>query len=251
MRPAVRKHVMNATDTAGRFRAEPARGARARCAPGARQPPSAGCARWQQQRSRGAQLRCGCSASRCSTRTGSRRASRCSSACCARRRISPTRASIWRAPTAACRARGAGARGGTTGARVQVPHHHRAWMAYGDALVDLGQYDDARVAFERARLTDPQRARVEEASRALLADDRKRPEAIFRDILQAGCRVTWPPCAGWRRSRSRPTCPRMPSACCVTPLTQCAHAAARLARAGAGAAGPRAPRGSATRPRAA
>ena len=35
------------------------------------------------------------------------------------------------------------------------PHHHRAWLAYGDALVDLQQYDDARIAFERARLTDP------------------------------------------------------------------------------------------------
>jgi tetratricopeptide (TPR) repeat protein len=65
------------------------------------------------------------------------------------------------------------------------PHHHRAWLAYGDALVDLGQYDDARIAFERARLTDPQRQRVEEATAALLAGDRKRSEAIFRDILQA------------------------------------------------------------------
>ena len=38
-----------------------------------------------------------------------------------------------------------------------MPHHHRAWLAYGDALVDLQQYDDARIAFERARLTDPER----------------------------------------------------------------------------------------------
>ena len=35
--------------------------------------------------------------------------------------------------------------------------HHRAWLAYGDALFDLQQYDDARIAFERARLTDPER----------------------------------------------------------------------------------------------
>ena len=44
-------------------------------------------------------------------------------------------------------------------------HHHRAWLAYGDALFDLQQYDDARIAFERARLTDPERARVEASDR--------------------------------------------------------------------------------------
>lgn len=65
-----------------------------------------------------------------------------------------------------------------------APHHHRAWLAYGDVLVDLGQYEDARVAYERARLTDPERARVEEATAALLADDRRRSEALFRDILR-------------------------------------------------------------------
>jgi tetratricopeptide (TPR) repeat protein len=64
------------------------------------------------------------------------------------------------------------------------PHHHRAWLAYADALVDLGQYDDARIAFERARLADPLRARVEEASAALAADDRRKSETIFRGILQ-------------------------------------------------------------------
>ena len=47
-----------------------------------------------------------------------------------------------------------------------TPHHQRAWLAYGDALVDLGQYEDARVAFERARLTDPQRTRIEAATSA-------------------------------------------------------------------------------------
>jgi tetratricopeptide (TPR) repeat protein len=65
-----------------------------------------------------------------------------------------------------------------------APHHHRAWLAYGDVLVDLGQYEDARVAYERARLTDPERSRVEEATAALLADDRRRSEALFRDILR-------------------------------------------------------------------
>jgi tetratricopeptide (TPR) repeat protein len=65
------------------------------------------------------------------------------------------------------------------------PHHQRAWLAYGDALVDLGQHEDARIAFERARLTDPHRQRVEEATAALVAGDRKSSEGIFRDILQA------------------------------------------------------------------
>jgi tetratricopeptide (TPR) repeat protein len=66
----------------------------------------------------------------------------------------------------------------------KVPHHHLAWLAYGDALVDLDQHADARVAFERAQLTDPQRQRVEEATAALVADDRKTSEQIFRRILQ-------------------------------------------------------------------
>jgi tetratricopeptide (TPR) repeat protein len=65
------------------------------------------------------------------------------------------------------------------------PHHHRAWLAYGDALVDLNQYEDARIAFERARLTDPERVRIEEATAALVADERKKSEDIFRSILQA------------------------------------------------------------------
>ena len=76
-------------------------------------------------------------------------------------------------------------------ARVEVrrvlesePHHHRAWLAYGDALVDLGQHADAAAAFERARLTDPHRARIEEATAALIAGDRRKSEAIVRGILQ-------------------------------------------------------------------
>ncbi len=66
----------------------------------------------------------------------------------------------------------------------KTPQHHRAWLAYGDALVDLEQYADARVAYDRARLTDPERRRVEEATAAMVADDRKGSEAIFRKILQ-------------------------------------------------------------------
>jgi tetratricopeptide (TPR) repeat protein len=66
----------------------------------------------------------------------------------------------------------------------KMPHHHLAWPAYGDALVDLEQYADARVAFERARVTDPHRQAVEQATAALTADDRKTSEEIFRRILQ-------------------------------------------------------------------
>jgi tetratricopeptide (TPR) repeat protein len=65
-----------------------------------------------------------------------------------------------------------------------VPHHHLAWLAYGDVLVDLGQYTDARVAFERALSTDPYRQRIEEATTALVADDRKTSEGLFRLVLQ-------------------------------------------------------------------
>ena len=81
--------------------------------------------------------------------------------------------------------------GGADKARAEVrrvlqaqPHHHRAWLAYGDTLVDLGKYEEARVAFERARLTDPQRARIEKATTALLADERREAEELFRDILR-------------------------------------------------------------------
>ncbi len=65
-----------------------------------------------------------------------------------------------------------------------APMHHRAWLAYGDVLVDLGQFADARIAFERARLTDPFRPRVEAGTAALQALDRKQAELIFREILK-------------------------------------------------------------------
>ena len=65
-----------------------------------------------------------------------------------------------------------------------MPHHHHAWLAYGDVLVDLQKYPDASVAFERARLTDPQRARIEAASAALVADERRKAEGLFREVLR-------------------------------------------------------------------
>jgi tetratricopeptide (TPR) repeat protein len=67
---------------------------------------------------------------------------------------------------------------------VDMPHHHPAWLAYGDALVDLEQYADARVAFERARLTDPYLERMREATAALVSGDRKTAEHVLRLILR-------------------------------------------------------------------
>jgi tetratricopeptide (TPR) repeat protein len=85
------------------------------------------------------------------------------------------------------RSAGRAARARTEVRRVleQHPHHYRAWLAYADALVDLGQFDDARVAFERARVTDPERARIEAAGAALLAKEVRRSEELFREILSA------------------------------------------------------------------
>ncbi len=65
------------------------------------------------------------------------------------------------------------------------PRHGHAWLAYGDVLVDLEQYDDARTAFERARECEPDRSRIEAATAALLADNRRAAEALFREVLQA------------------------------------------------------------------
>jgi tetratricopeptide (TPR) repeat protein len=59
-----------------------------------------------------------------------------------------------------------------------------AWLAFGDVLFDLEKYTDAKAAYERARLADPYRARIEEATAALKAEDRTSAESIFRDILR-------------------------------------------------------------------
>ncbi len=59
-----------------------------------------------------------------------------------------------------------------------------AWLAYGDVLVELEKYEDAKVAFERARLADPHRLRIETATAAFVAKDRKTAELIFREILK-------------------------------------------------------------------
>jgi tetratricopeptide (TPR) repeat protein len=60
-----------------------------------------------------------------------------------------------------------------------------AWLAYGDVLIDLEQYAAAKVAYERARLADVHCKRIEQARAALVAQDRKTGEALFRDILKS------------------------------------------------------------------
>ncbi len=65
-----------------------------------------------------------------------------------------------------------------------APTLQAAWLAYGDVLVDLEKYPEARAAYERARLCDPELRRIEEATAALVAEDRRTAERIFRDILR-------------------------------------------------------------------
>ena len=60
-----------------------------------------------------------------------------------------------------------------------------AWLTYGDVLVDLQKFADARYAFEQARLLDPHRPRIETATEALVAGNSRTAEDIFRDILKA------------------------------------------------------------------
>ena len=87
----------------------------------------------------------------------------------------------------ACRASGQPARAREQVRQVleKIPHHAPAWLAYADALVDLEQYADARVAFDRARQCDPEQTRVAQATAALVADDRRESERLFREVLQA------------------------------------------------------------------
>jgi len=66
-----------------------------------------------------------------------------------------------------------------------APGLEAAWLAYGDVLVDLEKFPDAKFAYERARLADPHCRRIEEATTALVAEDRKGAELIFRDILKS------------------------------------------------------------------
>ena len=66
----------------------------------------------------------------------------------------------------------------------EKPSLEPAWLAYGDVLVDMEKFADARIAFERARLLDPHRQRIEEATAALTGRDYRSSEGIFRDVLK-------------------------------------------------------------------
>jgi cytochrome c-type biogenesis protein CcmH/NrfG len=59
-----------------------------------------------------------------------------------------------------------------------------AWLAYGDVLVDMGKFEDARFAFEQARLFDPHRDSVAKATAALGESDFRSAEDLFRDVLK-------------------------------------------------------------------
>jgi tetratricopeptide (TPR) repeat protein len=66
-----------------------------------------------------------------------------------------------------------------------APLLESAWLAYGDVLVELEKYPDAKYAYECARLADPHTRRIDQAREALSVDDHKTAEAIFRDVLRA------------------------------------------------------------------
>ena len=67
----------------------------------------------------------------------------------------------------------------------EAPSLESAWLAYGDVLVDLKKFADAKFAFEQARLLDPHVKRIETATAAFVAGDRQSAENIFRDILRS------------------------------------------------------------------
>ncbi len=64
------------------------------------------------------------------------------------------------------------------------PDFEAAWLAYGDVLVDMEKFGEARFAFEQARLFDPHRDRVGKATAALSGGDYRSSEDLFRDVLK-------------------------------------------------------------------
>ncbi|HEY2685167.1 MAG TPA: sulfotransferase [Steroidobacteraceae bacterium] len=67
---------------------------------------------------------------------------------------------------------------------AKAPGMEPAWLAYGDVLVDLKMFQDAKVAYEHARISDAHGRKIEEARTALGKEDRKRAEKIFREVLK-------------------------------------------------------------------
>ena len=88
------------------------------------------------------------------------------------------------------------ARARTGRTREALPIITAPGLPTGTPWWSSGKYETRASPTSARALTDPQRARIEKATAALLADDRKEPEAMFRAILQADP-ATWPRCAGW------------------------------------------------------
>ncbi len=124
----------------------------------------------------------------------------------------------------------------------KMPHHHLAWLAYGDVLVDLEQYADARVAFERARL-DRSPATARRGGNGCPRG--RRPEDIRADFSRnpAGrCESRGGvvrSCGTVPRGRQARRCRASAASCPETVRTP----SARVARTWAGARGARPPRG--------
>jgi predicted Zn-dependent protease len=75
-----------------------------------------------------------------------------------------------------------------------APELATAWLAYGDVFVDLGKYRDASVAYERARLADPHRRRIDEATAALVVEDNNAAGIMFQDVLRTDPSHVWALC---------------------------------------------------------
>ena len=101
-----------------------------------------------------------------------------------RRPSSPARAWTWRAPTARTDSRSGRVH---RCSRCSRRFRTTTWPGWPTGTCWwISTSTPMRVtAYERARLTDPQRPRIEAATAALVADDRKGAEGIFRQILQA------------------------------------------------------------------
>ena len=239
---AIRKHAMNAPIPKPAFEARPAPGPRrAARRPGGNR--RAHAAHAGSSSDPGRSIAGGCSASRCSSRTGPADSiamlERCWRGARLRRRACRSGARL----SCARAGRARGARAKYAGCSRQSPTTTAPGWPTGTRWSTSDQYDDARVAFERARLTDPQRAAHRAGHRAaLLADDRRKAGGLFRDILQADASHAAALCglAALSLAADKPERRRAPAAprrCAV------ARTCPRLARAGAGAAGPGQARG--------
>ena len=170
---------------------------------------------------------------------GSRRASRCWSALCARAPEFRPRAGGSGARLSARRARGAGARSRCAGCSRSI----RTTIAPGWPTAMCWSISSSTPM--RASPSSAHALRIPNGARSRRRPRRSWPMTARQRKRSSGrscrkTRATWPRCAASRRSRSPPTSPGMPSACCAMRCKQSAHLPLALARARAGAAGARA-----------